>query len=185
MRPWISSQSYGVIPRFLHWLTVAFVIVAWFLGTFGDELSRGSARSAGLFVHISAGLAVLALLVFRLAWRGIDQLPPPEATCFGNWLEFLGRLTHVALYALLAATPVIGITMQFAGGDALPLFGIVEIASPWTRDREFARSIKELHETLSNILVILAAFRAVAAMVHHFVWRDRTMETMPPFVARR
>jgi len=94
-------------------------------------------------------------------------------------------LTHVALYALLAATPVVGIALQFARGDALPLFGIVEIASPWVRDKAFARSIKELHETLSNILVILATFHAVAAMVHHFVWRDRTLERMLPLLARR
>jgi len=185
MQLWNSPQNYGVIPRFLHWLTVTLVIVAWFLGTFGDELPRGSARSAGLFVHISAGLAVLALLVFRLVWRVIDRPPPPEATHFGNRLEFLGKLTHVALYALLAATPVVGIALQFARGDALPLFGIVEIASPWVRDRAFARSIKELHETLSNILVILATFHAVAAMVHHFVWRDRTLERMLPLLARR
>jgi len=177
MQLWNSPQSYGVIPRLLHWLTVAFVIVAWFLGTFGDELSRGSARSAGLFVHISAGLAVLALLVFRLVWRVIDRPPPPEATRFGNWLEFLGRLTHVALYALLAATPVVGIALQYSVSSKSPLLGQGTENSP-------AR-IKELHETLSNILVILAIFHAVAAMVHHFVWRDRTLERMLPLLARR
>ena len=67
----------------------------------------------------------------------------------------------------------------------MPLFGIVEIASPWARDRVFAQSIRELHETLSNILVILATFHAVAAMVHHFVWRDRTLERMLPLLALR
>ena len=57
MRLWNSPQSYGVIPRFLHWLTVALVIVAWFLGTFGDELPRGSARSAGLFCSYLSGFS--------------------------------------------------------------------------------------------------------------------------------
>jgi len=127
MQLWNSPQNYGVIPRLLHWFTVALVILAWVLGTFGDELSRGSARSAGLFLHISAGLAVLALLVFRLVWRGIDRPPPPETTRFGNWLECLGKLTHVMLYALLAATPVVGVALQFARGDALPWFPIDQV----------------------------------------------------------
>src|ERR1043166_245005 len=99
-----SSQSYGAVPKFLHWLTVALVIAAWLLGTFGDELPRGAARSSGLFIHIFFGLGVLVVLVLRLLWRLIDRPPPPEITPFGSWLEFLGRLTHVALYVLLAAT---------------------------------------------------------------------------------
>ena len=84
MRLWSAPQNYGVIPRLLHWLTVDLVILAWVLGTFGDELSRGSARSAGLFLHISAGLAVLALLVFRLVWRVIDRPAAPDVKRLGG-----------------------------------------------------------------------------------------------------
>ena len=41
------------------------------------------------------------------------------------------RIAHYTLYALLVAVPVAGIVLQFARGDALPLFGLAEIASPW------------------------------------------------------
>jgi len=180
-----SPQSYSTVSKFLHWLTVALVIAAWLLGTFGDELPRGAARSTGLFVHIFAGLGILIALVARLLWRVIDPPPQPEITPFGGWLELLGKLTHVALYVLLAATPILGILLQFARGDALPVFGLTEIASPWAMDRSFARSIKEVHETLSNILMVLAAFHALAAMIHHWVWRDRTLERMLPVIARQ
>ena len=49
-----TPQRYGVAVQFLHWATALFVIVAWLLGTFGDDLPKGVARDAGLFVHISA-----------------------------------------------------------------------------------------------------------------------------------
>ena len=62
-----SSRGYGAIPQAAHWLTVILVAVAWALGLFGDELPKGAPRAAALFVHISAGLAVMALLVVRLA----------------------------------------------------------------------------------------------------------------------
>lgn len=179
-----SPQSYGAVPKLLHWLTVALVIVAWLLGTFGDEIPRGVARSSGLFIHIFAGLGVLVLLVLRLLWRLIDRPPPPELTRFGGWLEFFGKLTHVVLYVLLAATPILGILLQFARGDALPVFGLTEIASPWVQDRSFAHLLKEVHETVSNILIVIAAFHALAAMVHHWVLRDRTLERMLPRIAR-
>jgi cytochrome b561 len=126
------------------------------------------------------GLAVLALLILRLLWRAIDRPPSPEATPFGKWLEILGKLTHVVLYVLLAATSILGIALQFARGGTLPLFGIAEIAWPWGSNRGLARWLEEAHETLSNILIVIAAFHALAAMIHHWVWRDRTLERMLP-----
>jgi cytochrome b561 len=52
------------------------------------------------------------------------------------------------------------------------------------RDRAFARSVKEVHELLSNALMILAVFHALAAMIHHWIWHDRTLARMLPGVAR-
>jgi len=145
-----SAQGYGAIPKSLHWLTVALVIVAWLLGTFGEELPLGTARDFGMFVHITMGLLVIVLLVARVIWRVVDPPPPPEITPLGSWIEATGKLTHLTLYLLLAATPIVGIVLQFARGDALPIFGFTEIASPWIKDKGFARSIKEIHDTLAN-----------------------------------
>ena len=75
-----SLQQYGVIVMATHWLTVALVVLAWLLGTFADELPRGAARTSGLFVHISSGLAILVLVALRLGWRLFDPAPPPEPT---------------------------------------------------------------------------------------------------------
>jgi cytochrome b561 len=175
-----STEGYGAVSQIMHWLTVALVILAWLLGQFDDIFPKGAARAASLFVHNSAGLAVIAILVLRLFWRFTNQPPPLEHTIFGEWLDRLGRLTHYVLYALLIAAPISGIVLQFARGDALPIFGLTEIASPWTADRAFARNVKEVHELMVNALVILAALHAAAALVHHWVLRDRTLVRMLP-----
>lgn len=60
----------------VHWFTVALVVVAWFLGTFGDDLPRGSARDVGMFVRVTAGLLIIALLVVRVLWRLVDAPQP-------------------------------------------------------------------------------------------------------------
>ena len=179
-----SPQGYGAVPQTLHWLTVGLVVLAWLLGTFDDVLPKGAARAAGLFVHISVGLAILAVLVARLLWRLADPPPPPEPTMFGVWLDRAGQFAHYALYALLVAVPIAGIVVQFARGDALPLFGFAEIPSPWPADRAFARTAKEVHEVLANGLMILAGFHAAAALVHHFLFRDRTLARMLPGSSR-
>lgn len=175
---------YGAIPQAMHWITVLLVIVAWFLGQFDDIFPKGAARAASLFIHISAGLAVIGMLILRLFWRLADPPPPLEHTILGAWLDRLGRLTHYALYALLIAAPVSGIVLQLARGDSLPLFGLTEIASPWAADRALARSVKEIHEVAANALVILAALHAAAALVHHWVLCDRTLIRMLPVAWR-
>ena len=179
-----STKGYGAIPQALHWLTVFLVALAWALGTFGDVLPKGGPRESGLFVHICAGIVILCLLVARLTWRLVDPPPPPEATEFGNWmgrwLDPVTRIAHFSLYALLVAVPVAGIVLQFARGDALPLLGFAEIASPWPKDRAFAHNVKEVHEILAHALVVLAAFHAAAALIHHWIFRDRTLVRMLP-----
>ncbi|GLH80681.1 cytochrome b561 [Bradyrhizobium sp. SSBR45G] len=179
-----SARNYGAIPQALHWLTVVLVAVAWALGVFGDVLPKGAPRESGLFVHATAGIVILALLVVRLVWRLADPSPPSEVTEFatwmGKWQDPAARVAHYVLYALLFAVPVVGIVLQFARGDALLLFGISEIASPWTKDRVFAHNVKEVHELLAHALVVLAALHAAAALIHHWIFRDRTLMRMLP-----
>jgi cytochrome b561 len=144
----------------------------------GDDLPKGAAHATGLSIHIFAGLMILAVLVVRLLWRLVDPPPPPEPTVLGEWLDRAGRLAHYVLYALLIAVPLAGIVLQFARGDALSLFGLFEIPSPWPANRAFARSVKEAHEVLANGLVIFAGLHAAAALVHHWVLGDRTLVRM-------
>ncbi len=84
------------------------------------------------------------------------------------------------IYALLIAIPVVGIVTLFARGHALPFFGLLEIASPWPADRAFAHKITEVHELLANAMMSLTGLHAAAALVHHYVLRDRTLLRMLP-----
>jgi cytochrome b561 len=179
-----ASEDYGPVAKGLHWLTVFLVIIAWTLGTFGDELSRGAARDAGLRTHIWVGLTILVLACVRIPWRIANPPPKIVPTEFGRWLvewtDPASRLVHYVLYGLLVLVPALGIALQFAQGHPLPLFGFAEIRSPWPADKAFAHSIKEVHEVSANILVILAVFHMTAALVHHVVFGDNTLRRMLP-----
>jgi cytochrome b561 len=147
---------------------------------FHEALPRGSARGVGIFVHISMGLAIIVLVAARVLWRVGDPPPPSEPTFLGKWADHFARLTHFALYALLVAVPVVGIVLQFARGNPLPVFGLVEIPSPWVADRAFAHDVKEVHELLAHALIVLAGLHAAAALAHHWILGDRTLLRMLP-----
>lgn len=180
----VESEDYGRVAKTLHWVTVAFVIVAWALGTFGDELAEGRTRESGLLIHIWVGLTILVIAFLRIPWRIANPPPKSPPTEFGRWLidwtDPVSRVMHYALYGLLVLVPLLGIALQFARGHSLPLFGLAAIPSPWVADKAFAHSLKEVHEILANLLIILAAFHMTAALVHHIVFSDGTLKRMLP-----
>ncbi|QQO36253.1 cytochrome b [Bradyrhizobium diazoefficiens] len=179
MRARNSSRSYGAIAMALHWAVFVFVLGAWMSGQFGAELPRG-ARETGLFVHISLGLAILGFVMARLAWRAADPVPAPVDSPLGLWGERAGQAVHYMLYALLIAVPIAGIVVQFAKGHALRIFGLFEIVSPWTADRAFGRDTREVHDLLANGTMTLIGLHAAAALVHHYIFRDRALLRMLP-----
>ena len=187
-----TLNEYGPTSRLLHWLTFLLVLLAWTLGTFGEDLfgegEEAAGAAVGLNIHIWAGLAILMIAVLRFPWRIANPPPPTEANEFNRWLiswtDPAARLTHYALYLLLFAVPAVGILLQFARGHSLPLFGLAEIASPFSANRGLSHNLKELHEVLANLLVIVALFHASAAVIHHVVFRDNTLVRMAPWLRK-
>ena len=175
-----SKIRYGTVPQTVHWLTAILVICGFLLGQFGDALPKGAAREFGLLVHMTLGQCVVALLLLRLMWRKFNPPPPPEPTPLGKLLEIAAKASHFTLYGLLLAVPLLGMIVQLKRGNALPIFAIWHVPSPWPVDRNLARTILSLHGTLADALLILAGIHAGAALVHHWIWRDRTLSRMLP-----
>jgi len=152
-------------------------------GQFGPVAEGAAARAFGLWAHMTLGECVVLLLIGRLAWR-VGNPPPPDPTrfgrLFGRFLEIAAKLSHFALYAPLVIVPFVGIVVQLKRGNALPVLGLWNVASPWPADRAVARSALGAHEFLANALLILAGIHAVAALVHHYALRDRTLTRMLP-----
>jgi cytochrome b561 len=76
--------------------------------------------------------------------------------------------------------PLLGVIVQLKRGNPLPIFGFGEFASPWPNDRAAARTVLSIHAFCADALLILAGVHAVAALVHHYVFRDRTLARMLP-----
>lgn len=175
-----TETRYGALPQALHWATVICVVAGWLLGQFIDDFPKGVARDSAFATHVALGEFVLLLLAVRLLWRFANRPPALLPTGFGRAGEIAATLGHYALYALLLAVPIVGIVAQLKRGNALPIFGVWHLASPWPADRAAAHSVMEVHELLANALLILAGIHAAAALIHHYVFGDRTLVRMLP-----
>lgn len=118
----------------LHW-TIAVLVLAQFLnddaiGAAWRALRRGTEAAGGALVtaHVVVGIAILALVVWRIALRLNRGAPPPPAD-EPRPLQIVAAATHGTLYLLLLAVPLTGIAAWFGGiGPAAGLHGMLKTA---------------------------------------------------------
>jgi len=176
----MSANAYSSTQKALHWLL--FVLVLGLYGlTYAEGLfQRGDPNRALVWwLHISFGLLLAALVVWRVALRltkGAPELPDSMT----GIERTLAKFGHFALYALLIAIPVLGILLTWFRGDALSFFGLITIPAPFAPDRDTAGTIQELHNLCATGILILAGVHALAALWHHFIRKDNVLERMLP-----
>jgi cytochrome b561 len=88
----------------------------------------------------------------------------------------IAKLTHYALYVLLGVVVVAGIVdASYRGFNVFGLWSVPQFGSG---DAATRHSINEWHELAANVLMLVAAVHALAALGHHYVWRDRLLDRM-------
>lgn len=162
--------------RVFHWSLVLAVTVAVVSGEIGGDWME---------VHGKAGLAILGLVAFRLAWgfagsthaRFLNFLPTAaslRAYLRGRWKgqghNPLGALSVFALLGLLAVQATTGLfgndEISFTG----PLFALVE--------EGLANRLTGLHKQLAYVLLAVLALHIVAILVYLFLKKDNLVKPM-------
>ncbi len=186
-----TTTRYGAISQAVHWLIVALIIVQYVLAQLAEAAGHERAahpaaalqQLALLARHKSVGLTIFALAVLRLLWRWYSP-PPRFPAAMPRWQVNSAKLTHYAFYALLMLLPMSGIVMSAASNYPLSYFGLFTIPNVVAPDETLKDIMKERHEMLFNILVVVAVVHVGAALKHHFVNRDDVLRRMLPWTKR-
>jgi len=171
--------SYDRVLKGVHWASL--LLVATSYAAVWSSHAVASKEQATLLVqlHRSVGVTILALTLFRLAWRWGAQIPalPAELPVVQ---KFAARATEYALYALLLAQPVLGILHTNARGRRVDFFFVGQLPPVVGPDKALAREAMAAHEVAAYLLLVLIAMHAAAALFHHFVRRDDVLNAMLP-----
>ncbi|MFA6970423.1 MAG: cytochrome b/b6 domain-containing protein [Gallionella sp.] len=161
----------------IHWLTLALLVAAWFLGEeLAEATDESSATIAGYLVHGLAGGAVLLLTVARLFFKSQDGTPPAIGQ---TPMDKLAKGVHHFLYTVLFVLPVSGIVtvMTSDAGRALLSGDASLLPKEEGYENVFAH---EVHEVLVTALILLVVVHALGAIKHQFIMKDGLMERMLP-----
>ena len=168
-----TAEKYGAVGQTLHWLIVFGLIASYFIAEAAEDEESGGLMG----LHRSIGITILALAILRLLWRAVDRTPPWPAAMAG-YERRVARATHLVFYALLFALPITGWLLSSAEGDPVRYFDLFELPPLSTGVDE--DTFEDLHETLFNVLVALAALHVLGALKHHFWNHDHVLRSMLP-----
>lgn len=173
-----SPDHYSLIAQLFHWVTVPVVIILFGLGYWMVDLGYYDAwyqRAPRL--HIGLGSLFGFLIVIRLLYRMGCRYPQPMAT-HRPIEKILGKIMHLALYAVTIGVVFSGYLMVTVKGDPLPVFDWFELPSLYQSESNVQDTAGRVHEILAYLLIVFATLHGLAALKHHFVDRDRTLRRM-------
>ncbi|MEQ8231502.1 MAG: cytochrome b/b6 domain-containing protein [Gammaproteobacteria bacterium] len=158
-----TPARYGLVARLAHWTSVT--LVGWlFLGISGlDVPPKVHARDAVVANHAAVGLALLALMTLRFAWRRSNPNPVLRYR-LAPWHRALVLGVHRSLYLLVAAECTLGLAALAAAGAAVPVVGT--IMAP---DDALAGAARAWHDGVATALLLLVAVHASSAVVNQIV----------------
>ena len=174
-----TPHRYGLIAQALHWSIMLLVLVQLVLGVGAYNSPPVGERAAIHHLHYSLGITLFALMLARLGWRLLS--PPPPLPPGVNGLQRLAANgTHVAIYVLLLAMPLVGWLYCSTTLLKTTWFGIVEIPNPFGPNARLAVAMKMLHMDMAGALVTLIVMHISAAVWHQFVHKDKLLARMLP-----
>ncbi|UCG73523.1 MAG: cytochrome b [Chromatiales bacterium] len=174
-----SVRRYGYVAQGLHWLIVLLVFGQIYLAVAAFGADDPGRESELLALHRPPGITILGLILVRLAWRLINDVPPAPSAIAAP-LGFVARATHWLLYALLISIPLVGWVKAGSEGIEVDYFGLFAVANWLGPDPALSQVLRMTHLYLNTALLGLVSLHVLAALCHQFWLKDGTLRRMLP-----
>nr|WP_201695213.1 cytochrome b [Paraburkholderia hiiakae] len=170
-----ADSRYDLVARLLHWLVVALVAAQFVIGWTMPDVHRDTRPVGEIAWHLGVGTALLAAMACRLVWRATHRPPPDNQAPL---MRAVAALTHLGLYALLIAVPVLGWINASSRAWNVTLFGAIPLPALSPAGSSFGHAMGDVHSVLAWVLFALICLHVAAALFHRFVLNDRVLQRM-------
>jgi cytochrome b561 len=162
--------------RLLHWLMALCILAMLFIGV-GMVSTVSEMRTWLIDLHKPLGILILCLAAIRACLRLTRPAPalPADLPAFQR---AAAHLSHLLLYVLMFALPLIGWAMLSAGGYPVELFGTLVLPPIAPIDGPLYAALRRAHGLLAMALFVVILAHLGAALFHAWVRRDGVWQAM-------
>lgn len=170
------ASGFATSARIVHWLMAVLIVAMLFVGI-GMVSTISHAREVLLAWHRPLGIAILLLVIVRLLIR-LTHRPPPLPAHLPGWQRLAAHASHLLLYALMLAMPLVGWAMLSAGGFPILLGGGLRLFPIAPQSLPLYGLLRTLHTVLAFALFGTFLLHLAAALMHALVYRDGVFRSM-------
>jgi len=174
----LHAARHTTFTRVVHWTCATLIFLGLATVLAREWVEDSALRGALLIAHRQFGTLGMLGLTVRLANRftgGMRQVHHDMP----RLMQWAASLTHLALYAMLLAVPVLGWAASNAHNVHVSLLGMpLPLIAP--ADSDLADQLDLLHSIAAWTLLATAAAHIGAALFHHFVKHDTVLTSMLP-----
>jgi cytochrome b561 len=173
-----QHQPFPLLSRILHWTMAAMVLAQLFIGI--GMVSSVSEYHTLIAIHKPLGILVLILVAIRLVNRLLNP-PPPLPGGIPGWQRFAAHGSHVLLYALMFAVPLVGWAMLSAASYPIVLYGPLQLPPIAPQSPALFAVLRQTHTVLALLLFVTFLAHLGAALIHALIFRDDVFPSMTSF----
>jgi cytochrome b561 len=174
MKP--THSHFSPLQRLLHWTMAVLILTMLFVGV-GMVATVSHAHDTLIAIHRPLGMAILLLVLLRIGVR-LKRGSPPLPDDMPALQRAVARLSHLVLYALMLAMPLIGWSMLSAEGYPVILFGSVHLPPIMPHSVRLFALLRALHTYLALALFLTVLGHLAAALFHGLIRRDGVFSSM-------
>jgi len=175
-----TKQAYGSVAKMFHWFMAFIIIGLLAVGLIMTDMPVSPDKFKIYGLHKSFGITVLTLAVLRISWKIMNDQPVlPDM--LKAWEKFLAHVGHGLLYVLMFSMPLSGWAMSSAAGLPVSVFGLFTLPNLVMPDRALKVTFMEVHETLAWVLIVMIVLHVLAALLHHYHYKNNVLRRMLPF----
>ena len=173
-----NARGFGLITIVLHWACALAIFFLFGLGIYMTGLSYYEPwYHKGPTLHVSVGLCLLLAMLARLIWRLVSRSPDPLPS-HSPLVRFAASAVKIFLYALIFTVLATGYLITSAEGKSPAMFGLLEFPVLLQLNADNVDLAGWIHEIFAWAIMIVAGVHALAALAHHFIFKDRTLVRM-------
>jgi cytochrome b561 len=171
-----ARTYFSPLARLLHWTMAPLIVAMLFIGV-GMVASVSRAHNTLVAIHKPLGIALLLLVVLRVGVR-LTRGSPPLPDDMPTPQRLAAKASHLVLYVLMAAMPLIGWAMLSAAGYPVTLYGPLHLPPIAPHNVELFALLRALHTWLAFALFATVLLHLAAALFHGLIRRDGVFSSM-------
>jgi cytochrome b561 len=171
-----THTHFSPVQRLLHWTMALAILTMLFIGI-GMVATVSHAHSTLIALHRPLGIAILLLVLLRIVVR-LKRGSPALPDDMPMLQRLVARLSHLVLYALMLAMPLIGWAMLSAAGYPVTMFGGIHLPPIVPHDIALYAALRALHTYLALALFLTVLAHLAAALFHGLIRRDGVFSSM-------